>query len=991
LKAKIYADGRQQVWLYNTPKPGYAHENRQFYTQTADTIDDPSVGWILHLYDQNNQKWSVGRGDVTFLSQLSQNSIAPNNNIIYNGVTASPDGRSATVSMTVKYKGSLSNTLDILLTYHIDQGSRQMPVRVKIINNTSTNFSKMNFIFSEDSYFGESLYATGNYNALANMVYVWKNNKYGIMSITGSAATPFNNWDATAWDKIRPELRLANDALKNPTQRTPGNTDAILAAGWRYNNFSSGKTINISYYESWTAPSDFQIIPPAGKTVPPEARVNYEFYIINLTNAAVNTRKLELKSSHGWTAKLTGGSQNIIIPPGETATVTAELTVPPEGELGVADGVKDNLTLTATPQSGNSASGSTTTTINDDMPALNITKVNQTNKDVTFRVDFLNITGEHNTTVRILDMDGNVLSTPAAQARKIKSGETFTFPLAGLTLGNQYMAEADARPDIIYPARTTFTPVKISMYHFAFNKVDVSGKTPLKGAEFNLFVCNEGHMDRTKHSDYDPTKVGTVGYCWEPVNDPDNPIVSGSDGLVDFGEILSGTYLLREVKAPSGYERPLGWWIIDVDAKDENNPVKSITGAGPSLPPAFISDTGYKNLRLPNYEKTVLPLTGSIPTDLTIAAAILVLGIAALIFITSRKRKGATIKKNILRFALADLLVVVVLFTTFSMVATGVYAADPTVGSITVHKYEAYSSSGAGSGTSADVSKLPEESKPLSGIKFTVKKVKVDHTPATIDDVVFTNEGINYVADNSGVYTPKTVATNGAGQAVFSGLPLGLYLVSEQSPAIPFLVAIPTVVAGASETALYDIHVYPKTLVSPSINSPMKPNNPVGVGKPIVNPDAQAVKDNETSSEPQPPENGSHDVDNNEVPFGEYNTSNAWSLLSLIMSLIAIIISIILIIYWIFRRRNEDDKYEKEKRNAFIARTLTIIFGILTPIVFLILDDMRLPVVWINKWTLYVGIAFFIHILSFVIYKFRDGKEDADEPMQEPLAESDVK
>jgi Ca2+/Na+ antiporter len=101
------------------------------------------------------------------------------------------------------------------------------------------------------------------------------------------------------------------------------------------------------------------------------------------------------------------------------------------------------------------------------------------------------------------------------------------------------------------------------------------------------------------------------------------------------------------------------------------------------------------------------------------------------------------------------------------------------------------------------------------------------------------------------------------------------------------------------------------------------------------------------------------------------------------MSLIAILLSIALIVYWIARRRSEEDDDEKE-RNAYIARTLTIIFGILTPIVFLILDDMRLPMVWINKWTPYVGLVFLIHIALFLFYKFRNKEKDPNESEQGP-------
>jgi hypothetical protein len=476
------------------------------------------------------------------------------------------------------------------------------------------------------------------------------------------------------------------------------------------------------------------------------------------------------------------------------------------------------------------------------------------------------------------------------------------------------------------------------------------------------------------------------------VNDPDNPVVSGSDGVVDFGEIPSGTYLLREVEAPDRCECPQGWWFITVDANATTQKITGIEGAGPLLPPAFISTGDYTNLRLPNYEKTVLPLTGSVPMDLTIVAALLI-GIASLIFITSRKKKAAPVHtNNILRFALIDILVAALIFMTFSIVATGVYAADTSVGSITVHRYEA---------VSTDVSKLPTEGKPLSGIPFVVQKVIIDPTPATSNDVVYSYGGKAYVLDNNGAYSAHTIATNGAGNAVFSGLPLGIYLVSEQSHsaasvAAPLLVGIPTVVSGASGPALYDVDVYPKAPFTPPNEDP-KPNNHETEDGTVITPDTpdgNIVTDTSTRAkneinEPNEPESGHHEVKSSMIPFGNFGVTSAWSLLSLIMSLIAIIISTMLIICRLVRRRINDDEnddgHEKERRNAFIARTLTVFFGILTPIVFLILDDMRLPMVWINKWTPYVALAFIIHIILLIIYKHRNNREeDSNETVQDP-------
>jgi hypothetical protein len=137
-----------------------------------------------------------------------------------------------------------------------------------------------------------------------------------------------------------------------------------------------------------------------------------------------------------------------------------------------------------------------------------------------------------------------------------------------------------------------------------------------------------------------------------------------------------------------------------------------------------------------------------------------------------------------------------------------------------------------------------------------------------------------------------------------------------------------------------------------------------------------------------------NDLANGNVPLGNFFSSNAWSLLSLIMSLVAVVISILLIVGAIARKRREDnedeltgyardggvrDEEEERRRRGKMLKVATIILGILTPIVWLILDDLSLPMAWINKWTLFVGIVFILHIVVLVVYKVRKHEYAEDE------------
>ncbi|GHU62028.1 hypothetical protein AGMMS49983_02780 [Clostridia bacterium] len=124
------------------------------------------------------------------------------------------------------------------------------------------------------------------------------------------------------------------------------------------------------------------------------------------------------------------------------------------------------------------------------------------------------------------------------------------------------------------------------------------------------------------------------------------------------------------------------------------------------------------------------------------------------------------------------------------------------------------------------------------------------------------------------------------------------------------------------------------------------------------------------------------DLANGNVPRGDFYGDNAWSLLSLILSLIAVITAVLLTIAAATQRRRngEIESYngeeeEKRRRRGRMIRVLAIVAGVLTLIVWLILDDLTLPMVWVNKWTILVAIVFIVHLLLTVIYKVRKGQE----------------
>jgi uncharacterized repeat protein (TIGR02543 family) len=130
------------------------------------------------------------------------------------------------------------------------------------------------------------------------------------------------------------------------------------------------------------------------------------------------------------------------------------------------------------------------------------------------------------------------------------------------------------------------------------------------------------------------------------------------------------------------------------------------------------------------------------------------------------------------------------------------------------------------------------------------------------------------------------------------------------------------------------------------------------------------------------------DLFNGNVPLGSGKSSAVWSLLSLIFAVIAVIITVLLAIGSLARRRNGGseieysvygrDEAEKRRRRGRLLKLLACIVGILTLIIWLVLDDTSLPMAWINRYTPIVTVFFVIQIALFAVYRVRRGRQDDD-------------
>lgn len=151
---------------------------------------------------------------------------------------------------------------------------------------------------------------------------------------------------------------------------------------------------------------------------------------------------------------------------------------------------------------------------------------------------------------------------------------------------------------------------------------------------------------------------------------------------------------------------------------------------------------------------------------------------------------------------------------------------DPdAVGSLTIHKYEAPETPTGlpNDGTEQNVA-LP----PLAGVGFTVYKVDtIDLTgnQGWIDASDLADLNPDSVADITAAgYTASAVGgetlTDANGEIALANLDLGVYFVVETSPlagstgVAPFLVTVPLTDPANDDAWLYDVHVYPKNVLT---------------------------------------------------------------------------------------------------------------------------------------------------------------------------------
>ncbi|MFV0412303.1 MAG: InlB B-repeat-containing protein [Oscillospiraceae bacterium] len=118
-------------------------------------------------------------------------------------------------------------------------------------------------------------------------------------------------------------------------------------------------------------------------------------------------------------------------------------------------------------------------------------------------------------------------------------------------------------------------------------------------------------------------------------------------------------------------------------------------------------------------------------------------------------------------------------------------------------------------------------------------------------------------------------------------------------------------------------------------------------------------------------------ISDGDLPLGR---AQAWALLNLILTILGLVTSVVLIIAAFFGNNKDDEEEEKnnsyaedeeeekaKRKSGILWRLLAIVTSVASLVVFLLTEDMRLPMVFTDKWTLLMVLLAVIEVIFIVI------------------------
>jgi len=120
-------------------------------------------------------------------------------------------------------------------------------------------------------------------------------------------------------------------------------------------------------------------------------------------------------------------------------------------------------------------------------------------------------------------------------------------------------------------------------------------------------------------------------------------------------------------------------------------------------------------------------------------------------------------------------------------------------------------------------------------------------------------------------------------------------------------------------------------------------------------------------------------IDGNDIPLHHMDEPDYWALLNLILMIMTVLLCLADILLYL---RKEDEEKEdldilKRKRRKLLIRIATIVPAVISVIMFIRTEDMKLPMKWVDEWTIWMVILLIIcMLLAFTTRVKKDGDED---------------
>ena len=143
---------------------------------------------------------------------------------------------------------------------------------------------------------------------------------------------------------------------------------------------------------------------------------------------------------------------------------------------------------------------------------------------------------------------------------------------------------------------------------------------------------------------------------------------------------------------------------------------------------------------------------------------------------------------------------------------------------------------------------------------------------------------------------------------------------------------------------------------------------------------------------PAPAADNTAQIEDQETPKDnlDLEKDGGWALLNLLLSLLACIMSIALIITYFTKKREDEeeknadyasDEYDEDRtiKKKGLWRLISIAWAILMLIVFFLTEDMSLPMIWIDKWTILMAVMAIIQGGIMVMSKKKYEEEEEEQ------------